>query len=69
MQNGFRRSNLELRGSRDGLKFGPPGSGGVRSAPFFVQMPKLPTKRAGGRAGGAFGVVWGGGAPPGSPAL
>eukprot|EP00969_Alexandrium_andersonii_P370043 15476423-Alexandrium_andersonii.AAC.1 len=53
MQNGFRRSNLELRESRDGLKFGPPSSEGLRSAPFFAQIPILPTKQAGGRDAGA----------------
>eukprot|EP00969_Alexandrium_andersonii_P336342 14866564-Alexandrium_andersonii.AAC.1 len=42
MRNRLRRSKLELRGSR-----------GVRSAPFFAQMPNLPTTWAGGRAGGA----------------
>eukprot|EP00969_Alexandrium_andersonii_P101706 4488567-Alexandrium_andersonii.AAC.1 len=42
----------------------------MHSAPFFVQRPNLQAKPAGGRAGGASrGVVRGGGAPPGSPAL
>ena len=56
MRNCLRRSKLELRGPRNGLEIGPRSSRGVRSAPFFAQMPNLPTKRAGGRAGGASRV-------------
>eukprot|EP00969_Alexandrium_andersonii_P352610 15438051-Alexandrium_andersonii.AAC.1 len=52
MQNRFRRSDLEPRGPKDGLKSGPRSSRGVRSAPLLAQIPNLPTKRA-GRAGGA----------------
>eukprot|EP00969_Alexandrium_andersonii_P367894 15471683-Alexandrium_andersonii.AAC.1 len=37
---------------------------------FFAQMPNLPTKRAGGHAGGASpGGAGGGGAPSRSPVL
>eukprot|EP00969_Alexandrium_andersonii_P258484 11428708-Alexandrium_andersonii.AAC.1 len=43
MQNRFKRSNLELRGPRNGLKSGPRGSRGVCSAPFPAQNPDLPT--------------------------
>eukprot|EP00969_Alexandrium_andersonii_P373151 15483343-Alexandrium_andersonii.AAC.1 len=38
-QNHFRRSNLELRGPRGGLNFGPRGSRGVRSGQLFVEIP------------------------------
>eukprot|EP00969_Alexandrium_andersonii_P250751 11082547-Alexandrium_andersonii.AAC.1 len=40
-QNRFRRSNLEVRGPRNGLKIGPPSSRGVRSAPFLAQIPEI----------------------------
>eukprot|EP00969_Alexandrium_andersonii_P280037 12379416-Alexandrium_andersonii.AAC.1 len=63
-RNGLRRLKLELRGPRNHLKIGPQTSGEVRSAPLLAQMPNLPTKRAGGRAGGASrGGPGRGGAP------
>eukprot|EP00969_Alexandrium_andersonii_P156565 6921721-Alexandrium_andersonii.AAC.1 len=64
MQNGFRRSKLELRGSRNDLNFHPrrPRPGG--SASFCALTPMVTTERAGGRAGGASGGSRGGGAPP-----
>eukprot|EP00969_Alexandrium_andersonii_P311621 13769905-Alexandrium_andersonii.AAC.1 len=52
MQNGFRRSKLELRGRRTDLRIGPklhptkPRPGG--SAPFCALNPAVMTKRAGG---------------------
>eukprot|EP00969_Alexandrium_andersonii_P331217 14639158-Alexandrium_andersonii.AAC.1 len=49
----FTRSNLELRGPKNGPNMGPRSSGGVRSAPFLTQIPNPPTKGAGGRARGA----------------
>eukprot|EP00969_Alexandrium_andersonii_P285667 12629926-Alexandrium_andersonii.AAC.1 len=48
-----RHSKLELPGPRNSLKISTQSSGGVRSAPFLAQMPNLPTKEVGGRAGGA----------------
>eukprot|EP00969_Alexandrium_andersonii_P279745 12365815-Alexandrium_andersonii.AAC.1 len=62
MLNRLRRSKLELCRLRKDLGICPRSSRGLR------QMPTPPTKRAGGRAGGASrGVqgVRGGGAPPG----
>eukprot|EP00969_Alexandrium_andersonii_P006488 281865-Alexandrium_andersonii.AAC.1 len=53
MRNCLGRSKLELHGPRSDIKIGPQSHGGMRSAPLFVQMRKLPTKRAAGRAGGA----------------
>eukprot|EP00969_Alexandrium_andersonii_P168966 7467935-Alexandrium_andersonii.AAC.1 len=53
MQNCLRRSTLELRGPRHFIEIGPRSSRDMRFAPLFAQMPNLPTKRAGGRAGGA----------------
>eukprot|EP00969_Alexandrium_andersonii_P176143 7788374-Alexandrium_andersonii.AAC.1 len=38
-----RRSNLELRGPKNGLKLGPRSSQGVRSAAFSAQIPNLRT--------------------------
>eukprot|EP00969_Alexandrium_andersonii_P153583 6791562-Alexandrium_andersonii.AAC.1 len=52
-QTCLRRSSLELHGPRRGLEIALRSSRGVRSAPFFAQMPNPPTKVAGGRAGGA----------------
>eukprot|EP00969_Alexandrium_andersonii_P274319 12124310-Alexandrium_andersonii.AAC.1 len=46
MQNCPRHSELELRGPTKDLKGGPWSSRGERSAPLFVQTPKLPTKAA-----------------------
>eukprot|EP00969_Alexandrium_andersonii_P242926 10731568-Alexandrium_andersonii.AAC.1 len=43
MQNRFRRSCLELRGPRSGLKLGPRSSRGMRFAPILAQIPNLPT--------------------------
>eukprot|EP00969_Alexandrium_andersonii_P348408 15405997-Alexandrium_andersonii.AAC.1 len=43
-QNRFTRSNLELRGRRKDLDIGPCSSHGVRSAPFFAEIPNLTTK-------------------------
>eukprot|EP00969_Alexandrium_andersonii_P224031 9894432-Alexandrium_andersonii.AAC.1 len=40
----------------------------MHSAPSFARMPNLPTKRAGGRAGGAS-LGGSGGRSPGSPTL
>eukprot|EP00969_Alexandrium_andersonii_P088658 3911973-Alexandrium_andersonii.AAC.1 len=39
MQNHLRRSELELRGPRNGLEIGPRSSLGVRSARSFTQIP------------------------------
>eukprot|EP00969_Alexandrium_andersonii_P146018 6458730-Alexandrium_andersonii.AAC.1 len=58
MQNGFRRSKLELRGSGKDLGVGSnlhparPSPGG--SASFCALSPMATTTQAGGRAGGAF---------------
>eukprot|EP00969_Alexandrium_andersonii_P057921 2551595-Alexandrium_andersonii.AAC.1 len=60
MQNRFRRSNLELRGPRSGLKNGPRSSRGVRSDPFCALNPNKPAG-----AGGAFSGGPGGRSPPG----
>eukprot|EP00969_Alexandrium_andersonii_P141711 6266154-Alexandrium_andersonii.AAC.1 len=54
---------LELRGPGIGRGIDPHSSGGARSASFPARMPNLVTKEAGGRAGGAFWGVRGGGAP------
>eukprot|EP00969_Alexandrium_andersonii_P141874 6272601-Alexandrium_andersonii.AAC.1 len=43
-QNHFRRSNLELRGPRNGLEISPRSSQRGRSAPFSVQIPNLLTR-------------------------
>eukprot|EP00969_Alexandrium_andersonii_P272335 12035710-Alexandrium_andersonii.AAC.1 len=43
MQHRFRRSNLELRGPKSGLRLGPRSCQGVNSALFLAQMPILPT--------------------------
>eukprot|EP00969_Alexandrium_andersonii_P252895 11177405-Alexandrium_andersonii.AAC.1 len=59
------RSNLELRGPRNGLKVDPGSSGRVQSAPLFAQMPNPPTKWAGGRARGASRGVQEWRSPPG----
>eukprot|EP00969_Alexandrium_andersonii_P348759 15420737-Alexandrium_andersonii.AAC.1 len=54
MQNRFTRSNLELRGSRNGLKLCPRSSRAVRSAQLFVEIPNLPMKAGlGGESEGA----------------
>eukprot|EP00969_Alexandrium_andersonii_P356309 15446277-Alexandrium_andersonii.AAC.1 len=45
-QNRFTRSNLELRGPRNGLKIGTRSSRGVRAAPLLAQIPNPPTKSA-----------------------
>eukprot|EP00969_Alexandrium_andersonii_P290392 12835465-Alexandrium_andersonii.AAC.1 len=42
-QNRFRRSNLELREPRNGLKIGPRSSRGVCSPPLFAQNQNLQT--------------------------
>eukprot|EP00969_Alexandrium_andersonii_P103956 4587041-Alexandrium_andersonii.AAC.1 len=39
MQNGFKRSELELRGPRNGLTIGLRSSRKVHSAPFSAQIP------------------------------
>eukprot|EP00969_Alexandrium_andersonii_P283125 12516613-Alexandrium_andersonii.AAC.1 len=65
MRNRVKRSKHELRGPRKSLDIGPPNSRGVRSAPFFAQMPNPVTKRAGGRAGGASRGGPRGRSPPG----
>eukprot|EP00969_Alexandrium_andersonii_P143862 6361649-Alexandrium_andersonii.AAC.1 len=54
IQNRFKRSNLELRGPKNGLKIGIRSSRGVRSAPCFVEMPKSADERGDPRG-------WGGG--------
>eukprot|EP00969_Alexandrium_andersonii_P070086 3092884-Alexandrium_andersonii.AAC.1 len=46
MQDCFRRSELELRGPRNGLECDPRSSRGVRSAPLFALIPKLTTTGA-----------------------
>eukprot|EP00969_Alexandrium_andersonii_P041221 1807401-Alexandrium_andersonii.AAC.1 len=43
-QHRFRRSNLELRGPKNGLNIGLQRSRGVLSVPQFAQIPNLPTK-------------------------
>eukprot|EP00969_Alexandrium_andersonii_P247996 10958783-Alexandrium_andersonii.AAC.1 len=45
MQNRFRRSNLELRGPRSGLKICPRSSRGVRSAQLCMEIPNPPPER------------------------
>eukprot|EP00969_Alexandrium_andersonii_P293093 12953755-Alexandrium_andersonii.AAC.1 len=58
MQNGFRRSKLELYGSREDLRVGSklhlarPRPGG--SASFRALSPTVTTRQVGGRAGGAW---------------
>eukprot|EP00969_Alexandrium_andersonii_P085037 3750753-Alexandrium_andersonii.AAC.1 len=47
------RSKLELRSPRNDHGIARRSSGGVRSAPLFAQIPNLPMRRAGRRAGGA----------------
>eukprot|EP00969_Alexandrium_andersonii_P303310 13408238-Alexandrium_andersonii.AAC.1 len=58
-KNGFRHSKLELRGSRKDLRIGsklhPARPRPVGSASFCARGPMVTTKRAGGRAGGAYG--------------
>eukprot|EP00969_Alexandrium_andersonii_P203279 8982664-Alexandrium_andersonii.AAC.1 len=44
MQHRFKRSNLELRGPENARKIGNRNSQGVRSVPFFAEIPNLPTK-------------------------
>eukprot|EP00969_Alexandrium_andersonii_P086155 3797954-Alexandrium_andersonii.AAC.1 len=69
MQNGIRRSKLELRGSREDLRVGskrhpsrpPPG----RSASFCALSPTVTMKRAGWHAGGASRGGPGGRSSPG----
>eukprot|EP00969_Alexandrium_andersonii_P158451 7000293-Alexandrium_andersonii.AAC.1 len=63
MRRCLRRSKLELRGPRNGLEIGTRSSG--RSAPFSAQMPNPPTRRAGGRGGGASRGGLGWRSPPG----
>eukprot|EP00969_Alexandrium_andersonii_P251707 11124201-Alexandrium_andersonii.AAC.1 len=46
MRNCCRRSGLELRRSRNGLKIDSQGSRGVGSAPLFALFPNLTTKGA-----------------------
>eukprot|EP00969_Alexandrium_andersonii_P328612 14520459-Alexandrium_andersonii.AAC.1 len=48
-RNRVRRSELELRGPKGGLKIGPRSSRRVRSAPVLAQTPNLPMKE--GREG------------------
>eukprot|EP00969_Alexandrium_andersonii_P097701 4313401-Alexandrium_andersonii.AAC.1 len=59
-------SKLALRGPRNGVTICSQSSRGVRPALLFTQVPNLPTKRAGGRAGCASrGDSGEGGAPQG----
>eukprot|EP00969_Alexandrium_andersonii_P148372 6558620-Alexandrium_andersonii.AAC.1 len=44
MQTRFRRSELELRGPRNGLGIGPRSSRGVHSEQLFAQIRNLPTR-------------------------
>eukprot|EP00969_Alexandrium_andersonii_P109106 4813675-Alexandrium_andersonii.AAC.1 len=44
MRHRLRRSELELRGAKKSLKVGPRSSRGVRSAPFFTEIPNPPTE-------------------------
>eukprot|EP00969_Alexandrium_andersonii_P354407 15442086-Alexandrium_andersonii.AAC.1 len=53
MRDCLRHSKLELRGSRNNLRSCPQSSGGRALCHYFAQVPNPPTKRAGGRAGGA----------------
>eukprot|EP00969_Alexandrium_andersonii_P333415 14735093-Alexandrium_andersonii.AAC.1 len=46
MQNRSKRSNLELRGPKNGCKLGPRSSRGVRSAQFLVEIANPPMKWA-----------------------
>eukprot|EP00969_Alexandrium_andersonii_P308927 13652968-Alexandrium_andersonii.AAC.1 len=46
MQIRFTRSNLELRGHRNGLEIGPRSSRWLHSAPLVAQVPNPPTKWA-----------------------
>eukprot|EP00969_Alexandrium_andersonii_P091554 4041054-Alexandrium_andersonii.AAC.1 len=62
MRNCLRGSKLELRGSRNDLKISSRSSRGVDSALLFAQIPNLPARKAGGRAGGASRGGLGGGA-------
>eukprot|EP00969_Alexandrium_andersonii_P212485 9382552-Alexandrium_andersonii.AAC.1 len=43
IQTRFRRSNLEMRGPRNGLKDGTRSFRGVNSVPLFAQIPNLHT--------------------------
>eukprot|EP00969_Alexandrium_andersonii_P084341 3720803-Alexandrium_andersonii.AAC.1 len=69
MRDGFRRSKLELRGTRKAFRVGsklhPTWSRPRGSASFCALTPMVTTKQAGGRAGGAFRGGPRGGAPPG----
>eukprot|EP00969_Alexandrium_andersonii_P008232 357948-Alexandrium_andersonii.AAC.1 len=53
MRKCLRHFKLKLRGPRNGRNIDPRSSAGCILRRFFVQTPNLPTKRAGGRAGGA----------------
>eukprot|EP00969_Alexandrium_andersonii_P253838 11219291-Alexandrium_andersonii.AAC.1 len=68
MQNGFRRSNLEQRGSRNDLSVGsrlhPPRPRPGGSASFCALNPVVTAKPPRGRAGGALRVGPGGRTPP-----
>eukprot|EP00969_Alexandrium_andersonii_P311283 13754900-Alexandrium_andersonii.AAC.1 len=64
MRHCLRRSQLELRGPRNGLRVALRSSGGMRSALLLRQTPNLPTKPAGGCAVGAFRTGPGGRSPP-----
>eukprot|EP00969_Alexandrium_andersonii_P079639 3511295-Alexandrium_andersonii.AAC.1 len=44
MQHRCRRSELELRGPRNGLRIDPRGSRGMRCASLHVEIPNLTTK-------------------------
>eukprot|EP00969_Alexandrium_andersonii_P352478 15437758-Alexandrium_andersonii.AAC.1 len=44
MQNRVRRSNLELRGPKSGLKVGPGAPEGCILHRFFVEIPNPPPK-------------------------
>eukprot|EP00969_Alexandrium_andersonii_P344034 15206246-Alexandrium_andersonii.AAC.1 len=44
MLNRLRRSNLELRGRKSGLKMGARSSRGERSAPLSAQISDVPRK-------------------------
>eukprot|EP00969_Alexandrium_andersonii_P248299 10972109-Alexandrium_andersonii.AAC.1 len=53
MRNCLRHSKLALRRPRNGLNTCTQSFRAVRSALLFAQMQNLPTRQAGGRAGGA----------------
>eukprot|EP00969_Alexandrium_andersonii_P129077 5704143-Alexandrium_andersonii.AAC.1 len=65
MQHRLTRSKIELRGPENGIEFRPRRPRPRVSASFRALNPMATTKRAGGRAGGAFLGGLGGWSHPG----